>query len=109
MSSLPIDPDVHNIATQWGLDETLLQAVVDAEGNILRAVQCSIPSIQTREEALKVVARSATHALSDYVRENCGKPFVQFWAERWAPQGATNDPKNLNANWPINVSKFWGV
>ena len=33
--------------------------------------------------------------------------FVAFWAARWAPPGAKNDPDNLNSNWPINVDRLW--
>lgn len=29
--------------------------------------------------------------------------FVDFMQSRWAPIGAENDPKNLNANWAPNV------
>jgi hypothetical protein len=32
---------------------------------------------------------------------------VDFWAKRWAPVGAANDPHDLNVNWPVNVKKFW--
>jgi hypothetical protein len=36
-----------------------------------------------------------------------GKPgkFVDFMQQRWAPIGATNDPRNLNKNWAPNVRK----
>ena len=33
-------------------------------------------------------------------------PFIDFMANRWAPVGAGNDPKNLNINWSKNTSKF---
>jgi len=104
---MTIDPVVRAVAKDFGLDPALLQAVERAEGNILKAVQCSIPSVQTREQALRITARSAVHAMSDYIRTSQRGPFVQFWAARWAPQGAKNDPTNLNANWPKNVLTFW--
>ena len=44
-----IEPDVL-VARGVGLDPALLQAVVNAEGDIVRAVQCSLPSVTTREE-----------------------------------------------------------
>jgi hypothetical protein len=102
-----IDADVKRIAKDFGVDAALIQAVVRAEGDILKAVQCSIPSIETREEALVVTCRSAAHALSDYVKASSAPGFVAFWAARWAPQGASNDPGNKNANWPRNVLKLW--
>lgn len=106
---MTIDQDVMIIAKKWGLDAALLQAVVNAEGDIIKAVRCSIPSIQTRPQALDVLARSATHAMSDFIRgdEHRQADFVAMWAARWAPVGAANDPKHLNANWPKNVLAFW--
>lgn len=108
-----IDPDVRGIAQYWGLDQTLVQAVVNAEGNIVRAVQCSLPSIQTREDALRVLCRSITHAMSDYVRiakrDATPADFVEFFGRRWAPTGAKNDPNHLNEHWVPNVTKLWGV
>jgi hypothetical protein len=53
------------------VDARLIQAVV----HIITAVQCSIPAVQTREEALRVVCRSAVHAMSDFIghgSELCG-------------------------------------
>lgn len=104
---MKIDPDVATTAKHFGLDARLLQAVVNAEGNILRAVQISVPSITTRQEALTITARSAVHAMSDYVKAHVPTGFVEFWAHRWAPVGAENDPTDLNANWPKNVKKGW--
>ena len=108
---MTIDPDVRGIATHWGLDPQLLQAVVQAEGNIVAAVQCSIPSVQTREKALDVLARSCTHALCDFVRTSAPGSFIEFWRNRWAPLGAANDPHALNANWSVNVAQLsgWGA
>jgi hypothetical protein len=102
-----IDADVAKVAKQFGVDPTLIQAVVNAEGNILKAVQCSIPSITTREQAIEVTCRSAAHALSAYVSANDAEGFVAFWAAKWAPIGAQNDPKDLNRNWPLNVLRLW--
>jgi len=105
-----IDADVLAVAQDFGLDPSLLQAVVNAEGNIVRAVQCSIPTVNTRALALRITARSCVHAMVDWIKS--GGPeqkqsFVAFWAARWAPAGAKNDPHNLNANWPINVGRSW--
>ena len=107
MAKPAIDPDVARVAARFGIDPALIQAVVQAEGNILKAVQCSLPSVQTREAALEVTCRSAVHALSDYVKAHAGPEFVAFWAARWAPVGVANDPHGLNAHWPTNVLKGW--
>jgi len=107
---MTIDADVHAAAEHFGLDPALIQAVVNAEGNILRAVQCSIPTIATRAEALDVLCRSAVHALCDWVKAG-GDPrkdaFVEFWGARWAPPNVANDPHHLNANWDSNVERLW--
>jgi cephalosporin-C deacetylase-like acetyl esterase len=104
---MTIDADVNRIAKRFGVDAGLIQAVVKAEGNIVKAVQCSIPSVTTREEALEVTCRSAAHAMSDYLKAHAGPEFVAFWGARWAPRGASNDPTDLNKNWPVNVTRFW--
>jgi len=102
-----LDPQVVRIAKHFGVDPRLIQAVCDAEGNILKAVQCSIPSVTTREEAIEITCRSAAHALSDYVRAHHAASFIAMWAERWAPPGAKNDPTSLNKNWAPNVLNLW--
>ncbi len=104
---MTVAPDVRGVAAHFGLDPQLIQAVVQAEGDIVAAVRCSIPSVTTREQALQILCRSAVHALSDYVRSRHAGDFVQFWRDRWAPLGATNDPKRLNQFWVKNVLSLW--
>jgi hypothetical protein len=109
---MTLDPDVAKVAKHFGIDPALIQAVVIAEGGgiaIVKAVQCTYPKVTTKQEALEITCRSAVHAMSDYVKSHPldRDEFVQFWAARWAPQGVTNDPTNLNKNWPVNVSRAW--
>ncbi len=106
---MTIDVDVRVAARHFGLDPKLVQAVVNAEGNILKAVQCSFPDTKTRAEALDILCRSAVHAMSDYLQQDSSEQsaFVQFWSARWAPRGAGNDPKDLNQFWPVNVLRLW--
>lgn len=107
---MTIEPDVRGVAQYFGLDPALLQAVVNAEGDIVKAVSCSVAGVTERADALKITARSCVHALMDYIKKG-GHPsqeaFVDFWAQKWAPVGATNDPKHLNAFWPKNVLNGW--
>ena len=107
MATYPIDPDVRRIAARFGVDPKLIAAVVRAEGDILKAVQCSFPNVKTKEEALDITCRSAVHAMSDFVKLQAAGDFVTYWGHRWAPIGADNDPHGLNKNWPINVARFW--
>ena len=105
-----IEADVSRVARAFGVHALLLQAVVAAEGDIVRAVQWSIPSVWTRAEALEITARSAVHAMCDWISSGGAArrhEFIASWALRWAPIGAANDPTNLNANWPRNVEKLW--
>ena len=104
---MKLDADVQDIAKHYGVDANLIQAVVAAEGDILKAVQCALPKTKTREEAIGITCRSAAHALSDFVKARSDAAFVAFWADRWAPRGAANDPHHLNANWPKNVLRLW--
>lgn len=107
---MTIDPLVQQAAHAFGVDPALIQAVVTAEGGLqalVRAVQCSMPDVQTVDLALRVTCRSAAHAMSDFVKTRAATDFVTFWAARWAPRGAANDPTGLNANWPRNVLTRW--
>jgi hypothetical protein len=110
---MTIEPDVRGIAKDFGIDAQLLQAVVRAEGGgtaIIRAIQCSFPAVTTREAALRITARSCVHAMCDWIRnggDTRRDSFVEFWASRWAPIGAKNDPAALNANWASNVERLW--
>lgn len=104
-----LDSDVQTMAAHFGIDAHLIQAVVQAEGDIVKAVQCSIPSVTSRAQALDVLCRSAVHAMSDYVKAHDAAAFVSFWGARWAPVGVANDPGSLNANWVPNVEKLWGI
>lgn len=106
---MKIDDDVLLTARRFGIDPALIQAVVRAEGDILKAVRCSLPETPDRAKALDITCRSAVHAMSDFLKADGGtrEQFVAFWAMRWAPEGADNDPTHLNANWPKNVLRLW--
>jgi hypothetical protein len=92
---MTIDPDVRGIAAHYNVDSKLIQAVVNAEGNIVRAVQCSYPEITTREEAIRIVCRSAIHAMSDYIKatrprgrsSSAGRNAGRLPARRTIPRG----------------------
>lgn len=112
VAPMVIDADVKRIAKRFGAPAELIQSVVKAEGNIVKAVECSTkldPNRDKREQALEITCRSAAHALFDFVQQGGAgaAAFVDFWAQRWAPVGASNDPTSLNKHWPVNVKKFW--
>lgn len=102
-----IDPDVRTIAAEFNLDPALVQAVVTAEGNIVRAVQCTYPDVTDRSHAIRITCRSIVHRLCQFAKEQQPSAFVAYMAAAWAPVGAKNDPKGLNKNWPSNVLRLW--
>lgn len=104
---MQIQDDVKKMARHFGVDPALIQAIVVAEHNIVRAVQCTYPHITTRDEALDVTCRSAVHAMSDYVKAHAARDFLDLLGARWAPRGVANDPHDLNANWVPNVRRLW--
>lgn len=107
---MTIDPVVRGVCETFASSDTflsLVQAIVTAEGNILKAVQCSQPTVATEEEAIRVVCRSVIHRMADFVNQQSHDAFVAYMRDFWAPLNAANDPKGLNANWAVNVSKLW--
>lgn len=112
---MTIHPDIERLARHYGVDAALVQAVMLAEGgtleHLLRAVQCSLPNTRTTDEAIGITCRSAAHAMSDWIKTQAlyRAMFVSYWAHRWAPVGADNDPHNLNLNWSQNVLKLWSA
>jgi hypothetical protein len=98
------------MAQTFNLPQELVQAVVNAEGNILAAVRCSLPSVTTREEALRVLCRSIVHRMTEFIVDGGHAPnFVRYFGSKWAPIGVTNDPTNLNQFWANNVLRIWNV
>lgn len=104
---MTIEADVQGMAARFGVDARLLQAIMQAEGDIIKAVQCSIPSVVTRDKALEVTARSIVHRMTEYVRAHDPDAYVDYLASKWAPINATNDPQGKNKNWPHNVRVGW--
>ena len=113
MATWPIDPDVRRIAKRFaGLSVSfprLIAAVVKAEGNIIQAVRCSYPDVYAKDQALEITARSAVHAMSEFIFADPErrKAFVETWGATWAPRGVENDPHDLNKNWVPNVLNGW--
>jgi hypothetical protein len=113
---MTIAPDVKLVAVRWGLPPEWVQAVVLAEGDghaFVRAVQCSVPTVQNRAQALEVLCRSLTHRSADWAATaGLSEGLSAFWsyfASKWCPVGADNDPHGLNANWLPNVRKLLGL
>jgi hypothetical protein len=104
----PLDPVITQAAKKYNIDPNLVAAVVKAEGDIVKAVQCSYPHVESVTDALDILCRSITHAMSDFVKQpTIAHPFVAFFGARWAPTNVKNDPTHLNENWVHNVYEIW--
>jgi len=107
---MTLEADVRSVAQEFGLDPYLLQSVVNAEGgDIAGAVREAVPSVTTRVEALRVAARSAVRAMSDYINfggTNRRDAFVMYWGRRW-DWGALPARDWLSDTWAENVYRLW--
>jgi len=110
-------------ATSFYLDpfRILLLAMVAAEGGrdaFVRALQCSMPDVQTFEVALARACKTVRGLAASYDRPlvttlnregkdpwtDEGRPrclvvtddFIDRLADKWAPRGVANDPTDLN-------------
>ena len=63
--------------------------------------QCRIAALSIRNNTYRYVARFKEWPTD--AQGGLSEAFTKFMASRWSPVGATNDPTNLNANWPRNV------
>ena len=98
------------MASTFGLDASLLQAIVDNEEDIVRAVQCAVQSVSTRSEALQITARSAVHAMCDFIKSGGAErqdDFIRFWSRRWSSFEDKTEATLLNAGWRANVDHWW--
>lgn len=90
----------HQQATE--LVPQMAHAVKVAENNGRNHGVLSVKTANSGE-ASKVLNDSI---YNNFVRwDQAGRPgkFIDFMQHRWAPIGASNDPRNLNKNWAPNV------
>lgn len=89
----------------------MMQAVKSAENDPtgkmgIRSIDTSNPSNVLRNSVMNNYQRwTSGQTPAPWIQERPLK-FVDFMQKRWAPIGAENDPKNLNANWAPNVRYF---
>lgn len=89
----------------------MAEAVKFAENNKrnhgVLSVKTTNPSKVLNTSVANNLDRFMTGAPSNENYDNSGtQRFVDFMQQRWAPIGAENDPKNLNANWSPNVRHY---
>lgn len=90
--------------------DTIIRAIYVAEGAVPSyGVIYLAKQFGSHENVPRMLGRAAAaRALHTTYREWRGQraqgPFLKFLRDRYAPIGALNDPRNLNANWLTNVA-----
>lgn len=59
--------------------------------------------VKSEAEARRVCLRSIRNSEKRWRRDGCPGDFVAYFAKRWCPVGAENDPSGLNRHWVKNV------
>jgi hypothetical protein len=102
-------PYIEATAKHWGLPATFIQAWYQAEGGteqtFIKAMQCSVPTCNTFYSAVEIACRSIAHRAFDYAMMH--GDFIQYVADKIAPQNVENDPANLNKFWADNVRSIY--
>jgi hypothetical protein len=110
-------------AARYGLDWHFIAAIRKAEnGGPGREFGVLSVNAATYTAQLEVCCQSVRHRLVEYDQDNqtlalhdtpdgkqtltYGREFISWFAGIWAPNGASNDPVQLNRNWSRNVS-YW--
>ena len=57
-------------------------------------------------EARQVCLNSIRNSRQRWVKDGCPGDWLAYFAARWCPVGASNDPAGLNLNWLKNVRKI---
>jgi hypothetical protein len=110
------------MATRYGVDPAFVAAIRRAEwGTDAKAFGVLSVAAPDYMSQLRVCCNSVKNALLRYVgnplaavisdgksvRIKYSDDFIQTFAQRWAPRGATNDPTDLNANWFTNTLHWY--
>lgn len=116
-------PQIRVMCISRGLDPLYIAAIRVAEngaaGKEFGVLSVSAPDYVTQ-------LRVCTRTIAGYLLEFDGNPFVlvdanglkrlcysaafiAYCRNHYAPLGADNDDQNLNANWLVNVSKYYAT
>lgn len=91
-------------------DNKLADAIYIAEGGAKAKKPYGVLSVPCNSEAecrriTMNTIRNNKRRFKEYGHKT-HRSFLEFFASRWAPIGAENDPHNLNKNWLPNVRKI---
>ena len=89
-------------------NEQIANAIYLAEGGSKAKVAYGILSVKVKDEkeARQVCLNTIKNQRKRHGAHNCGLDFLTCLARRYAPIGASNDPKDYNKNWLKNVKYF---
>ena len=91
-------------------DEDLIYAIYKAEGGEKAVKPYGILSVpcDTKDECRQICLNTVRNNRRRYADYGYKKydTYLEFLASRYAPIGATNDPRGLNKNWLKNVKYF---
>lgn len=85
--------------------ERLADAIFHCEGGDRAKVPYGILSVKVsgKEEARRVCLNTIKNNFKRWQAAGAQGSYLEFLARRYAPIGASNDPKALNQNWLRNV------
>lgn len=88
----------------------VVDAIYLAEGGPKAKVPYGILSVRVRDkaEARQVCYNTVRNNYTRWLKSGQRVSYLEFLAKKYAPIGASNDPKGFNRNWLKNVTYFMG-
>lgn len=85
--------------------EQVADAVYRAEGGAKTRYPYGVLSVKVNgeAEARRVCLNSIRNSRQRWYKAGCPGDWLAYFAKRWCPVGASNDPTGLNSNWLRNV------
>lgn len=89
-------------------NEQIVNAIYLTEGGAKAKVPYGILSVKvsSTEEARRVCYNTVRNNRKRFLKQAKYDDFLEFLASRYAPIGASNDPRGLNRNWLKNLKYF---
>lgn len=93
-----------------GYAEKVADAIYKVEGGKKAKVPYGILSVKVKneEDARRICLNTIKNNWKRWEKAGKKGDFIDFLANKYAPIGAENDPKNLNKNWSKNIHAIMG-
>jgi len=105
---MKIDSDVRCVSSFFGVDPALVQAVVAAEGDIVRAVRCSYPMSMNSIRPSPFDSRARGRIIASRSRMISGRHFVSTFRPS-DPRPAHRRRLGRTASWPRRAVVLRGI